>query len=91
MAELQIQGVVHSSSPVNNLAESEKSYGGLLGLESKGRLGGSGMSCFKAGDHYILLCERKDSLTRTAQQDNRLQSCNSDQSRDVRKGIAPAS
>jgi catechol 2,3-dioxygenase-like lactoylglutathione lyase family enzyme len=45
MAELQVQGVVHWSIPVNNLEESEKFYGELLGLESKGRLGGSGMSC----------------------------------------------
>lgn len=72
MAELEIQGVVHWSIPVNNLEESEKFYGGLLGLENKGRLGGSGMSCFKAGDHYILLCQRKEPLTRTPQQDNRL-------------------
>jgi extradiol dioxygenase family protein len=72
MAELEIQGVVHWSIPVNNLEQSEKFYGGLLGLESKGRLGNSNMSCFKAGDHYILLCERKESLTRTPQQDNRL-------------------
>lgn len=72
MADLQVQGVVHWSIPVNNLAESEKFYGELLGLEPKGRLGGSGMSCFKAGEHHILLCERKESLTRTPQQDNRL-------------------
>jgi extradiol dioxygenase family protein len=30
------------------------------------------MSCFKAGTHNILLCERKEPLTRTPQQDNRL-------------------
>ena len=72
MADLQIQGVVHWSIPVNNLDESEKFYGEILGLESKGRLGGSKMSCFKAGSHNILLCERKEFLTRTPQQDNRL-------------------
>ena len=72
MAELKVQGVVHWSIPVNNLAESEKFYGEILGLESKGRLGNSNMSCFKAGDHNILLCERKDLLIRTPQQDNRL-------------------
>ncbi len=72
MADLQVQGVVHWSIPVNNLDESEKFYGEILGLESKGRLGGSKMSCFKAGSHNILLCERKEALTRTPQQDNRL-------------------
>jgi extradiol dioxygenase family protein len=72
MSELEVQGVVHWSIPVNNLVESEKFYGELLGLAPKGRLGGSGMSCFKAGDHHILLCERKEALTRTPQQDNRL-------------------
>jgi hypothetical protein len=30
------------------------------------------MSCFKAGSHNILLCELRDALTRTPQQDNRL-------------------
>jgi catechol-2,3-dioxygenase len=70
MAELQVQGVVHWS--INNLDESEKFYSEILGLESKGRLGGSKMSCFKAGDHSILLCERKEALTRTPAQDNRL-------------------
>ena len=72
MADLQVQGVVHWSIPVNNLAESEKFYGELLGLETKGRLGGSGMSCFKAGDHHILITERNESQTRTQQQDHRL-------------------
>ncbi len=72
MADLQVQGVVHWSIPVNNLEESEKFYGEILGLQSKGRLGGSKMSCFKAGSHDILLCERKEPLTRTPQQDNRL-------------------
>src|SRR3990172_1427830 len=73
MAELKVEGVVHWSIPVNNLAEAEKFYGELLGLEAKGRLGNSMMSCFQAGaHHYILLCERKEALTRTPQQDNRL-------------------
>ena len=65
MAGLKVQGVVHWSIPVNNLDESEKFYGDILGREPKGRLGNSNMSCFKAGDHNILLCERKESLTRT--------------------------
>ncbi|MBI1998614.1 MAG: VOC family protein, partial [Deltaproteobacteria bacterium] len=42
----------------NNLEESEKFYGDLLGLKHLGRLGNSGMSCFNVGDHNILLCER---------------------------------
>ena len=67
MAELQVQGVVHWSIPVNNLEESEKFYGEILGLEPKGRLGNSKMSCFQAGDHNILLCERKEPLKRTPQ------------------------
>ncbi len=53
MADLKVEGVVHWSIPVNSLEEAEKFYGELLGLEPKGRLGGSGMSCFKAGDHNI--------------------------------------
>jgi catechol 2,3-dioxygenase-like lactoylglutathione lyase family enzyme len=72
MADLNVQGVVHWSIPVNDLEESENFYGELLGLEAKGRLGNSRMSCFKAGDHYILLCARKEPLVRTPQQDNRL-------------------
>ncbi len=69
MDGLNVQGVVHWSIPVNDLEESEKFYGEVLGLESKGRLGGSGMSCFKAGDHHILLCVRKEQLVRTPEQE----------------------
>ena len=65
MAELEVQGVVHWSIPVNDLAESERFYGEVLGLEPKGRLGNSMMSCFKAGNHNILLCERKEPIRRT--------------------------
>jgi catechol 2,3-dioxygenase-like lactoylglutathione lyase family enzyme len=72
MADLKVEGVVHWSIPVNSLEESERFYGELLGLEAKGRLGGSGMSCFKAGDHNILLCVRNETTVRTPQQDNRL-------------------
>jgi catechol 2,3-dioxygenase-like lactoylglutathione lyase family enzyme len=72
MADLKVHGVTHWSIPVNDLEESEKFYGELLGLEAKGRLGGSKMSCFKAGDHNILLCARRDPLVRTPEQDNRL-------------------
>ena len=30
------------------------------------------MSCFKAGDHNILLCVRNETTVRTPEQDNRL-------------------
>ena len=72
MAMLKLDGVTHWSIPVNDLAESEKFYGEVLGLESKGRLGNSNMSCFAVGGHSILLCQRKEPLLRTPQQDNRL-------------------
>ncbi|OGT80193.1 MAG: hypothetical protein A3H91_08005 [Gammaproteobacteria bacterium RIFCSPLOWO2_02_FULL_61_13] len=73
MERLKIDDVTHWSIPVNDLEEAEKFYGDLLGLESKGRLGKSRMSCFNAGPHHhILLCERKEALQRTPQQDNRL-------------------
>ena len=72
MGMLKVDGVTHWSIPVNDLAASEKFYGDLLGLESKGRLGTSNMSCFTVSGHSILLCERKEALTRTPQQDNRL-------------------
>jgi len=72
MGILQVEGVVHWSIPVNDLDESEKFYGEVLGLEPKGRLGHSSMSCFAAGGHSILLCQRKEPLVRTPEQDNRL-------------------
>ena len=58
MGDIKIEGVTHWSIPVNDLAESEEFYGGLLGLDAKGRLGNSMMSCFNVGDHNILLCSR---------------------------------
>src|SRR5688500_12726274 len=69
---LKIDGVTHWSIPVNDLAESERFYGEVLGLENRGRLGNSGMSCFTVGGHEILLCERKDKITRSPDEDNRL-------------------
>lgn len=72
MNMLKLDGVTHWSIPVNNLAESEKFYGEVLGLEYKGRLGNSNMSCFTVGGHSILLCQRKEPIVRTPQQDNRL-------------------
>ena len=59
MGLLKIEGVTHWSIGVNNLEESEEFYGGLLGLEPKGRLGNTVISCFSVGDNNILLCERE--------------------------------
>ena len=56
---MKIDGVTHWSIPVHDLAESERFYGHVLGLDLKGRLGGSSMSCVTAGDNSILLCETK--------------------------------
>ena len=72
MPMLKVDGVTHWSIPVNDLEESEKFYGEVLGLEHKGRLGNATMSCFTAGTHSILLCLRKEPLVRTPEQDNRL-------------------
>ncbi len=69
---LKIDGVTHWSIPVNDLAEAEAFYRDVLGLEYRGRLGNSGMACVRAGDHEILLTERKDKIRRTPDQDNRL-------------------
>lgn len=69
---LKVEGVTHWSIPVNDLEESEQFYAEVLGLESRGRLGNSGMSCFAAGNHSILLCRRNEPVVRTPEQDNRL-------------------
>jgi len=61
MGLLKIEGVTHWSIPVNDLEESIKFYGDLLGLTLVGRLGDSGMACFNIGDHNILLCQGKQS------------------------------
>ncbi len=59
MGELKIEGVTHWSIPVNNLDESEKFYGDIVGLEPLGRLGNGLISCFSAGgDNRVLLCQR---------------------------------
>ena len=63
MGVLKMEGVTHWSIPVNDLAESEKFYGDLLGLKSLGRLGNQVMACFNVGDHNILLCEREKPAT----------------------------
>jgi catechol 2,3-dioxygenase-like lactoylglutathione lyase family enzyme len=72
MGMLKLEGVVHWSIPVNNLGESEKFYGEVLGMEFVGRLGNGVMTCFALGGHSILLCERKEPLVRTSEQDNKL-------------------
>jgi len=56
MGKLKIEGVTHWSIPVNDLEESERFYGDLLGLEHVGRLGNNVMSCFGVGDNRIILC-----------------------------------
>ena len=72
MGLLKVDNVVHWSIPVNDLEESERFYRDVLGLTYRGRLGNSCMTCFTAGSHSILLCERKDRVVRTPEQDNRL-------------------
>ena len=69
MGQLKIEGVTHWSIPVNNLDESEKFYGDLLGLKHLGRLGNSGMSCFNVGDHNILLCQRSADVNKSHVED----------------------
>ena len=71
MGLLKIEGVTHWSIPVNDLAESEKFYGDLLGLKPLGRLGNSGMSCFNVGDHNILLCQR-DAVDKSFKEDHKV-------------------
>jgi len=70
MGLLKIEGVTHWSIPVNNLAESEKFYGDLLGLKPLGRLGDSGMSCFNVGDNNILLCQRAETVDKSFVEDH---------------------
>jgi extradiol dioxygenase family protein len=72
MGMLKLDAVVPWSIPVNNLEDSEKFYGETLGLEPLGRLATSRTSCFSLGGHNILLCERKDPIVRTVEQDGRL-------------------
>ena len=72
MGMLHIENVTHWSIPVNDLEEAERFYGDILGLEYKGRLGNSMMACFTVAEHSILLCQRKEPVVRTPEQDNRL-------------------
>jgi catechol 2,3-dioxygenase-like lactoylglutathione lyase family enzyme len=72
MGQLKIDNVTHWSIPVNNLEESEQFYQDILGLDYQGRLGNSNMACFTVAEHSILLCQRKEPVVRTPEQDNRL-------------------
>jgi catechol 2,3-dioxygenase-like lactoylglutathione lyase family enzyme len=72
MGLLKVDDVTHWSIPVNNLDEAEKFYRDVLGLEYQGRLGNTTMACFTVASHAILLCERKDPLVRTPEQDGRV-------------------
>ena len=72
MEKLKLDAVVHWSIPVNDLEAAEQFYGEILGLEHVGRLANSPMSCFKLGNHNILLCQRNDPIQRTVEQDGRL-------------------
>lgn len=69
---LHVNNVTHWSIPVNNLEEAEHFYRDVLGLAYKGRLGNSNMACVTVAQHSILLCQRKEPLVRTPEQDNRL-------------------
>jgi len=69
MGLLKIEGVTHWSIPVNNMEESEKFYGDLLGLTPRGRFINPGMACFNVGDHNILLCERKQPVKKALDED----------------------
>ena len=66
MDKLKLDAVVHWSIPVNDLAAAEKFYGEILGLEHVGRLANTPMSCFKLGNHNILLCQRRDPISATS-------------------------
>ena len=72
MGQFKIEGVTHWSIPVNNIAESEKFYGDLLGLKHLGRLGNAVMSCYNVGDHNILLCERERPLDGASEVEQRV-------------------
>ena len=72
MGQLKIEGVTHWSIPVNNLEESEAFYGEMLGLDSLGRLGNSGMSCFSVGDHRILISQRLQPIDQAAVDNDRV-------------------
>jgi catechol 2,3-dioxygenase-like lactoylglutathione lyase family enzyme len=72
MGLLKVDNVTHWSIPVNDLEEAEHFYRDVLGLAYQGRLGNSNMACVTVAEHSILLCQRKEPLVRTPDQDNRL-------------------
>ena len=71
MGMLKVDNVTHWSIPVNDLEEAEQFYRDVLGLEYQGRLGNTTMACFTVAEHAILLCQRKEPLVRTPEQDGR--------------------
>lgn len=56
---IKVDGVTHFSLPVRDLAEAEKFYQEIVGLEYRGRLN-SAMACVSIGGTNILLCETRD-------------------------------
>ena len=87
MDKLKLDAVVHWSIPVNDLEAAEKFYGEILGLEHVGRLANTPMSCFKLGNHNILLCQRKDPINRTDRAGWPAAPCFRRQPPDVRRGL----
>ena len=87
MGLLKVEGVTHWSIPVNNLEESEKFYGDLLGLKPLGRLGNAVMSCFNVGDHNILLCEREQPVDKASGVEQRVHHSFTVSAGDVRAGM----
>ena len=69
MGILKVEDVTHWSIGVNDLEESENFYGELLGLTPLGRLGNSGLSCFGAGEHKILLAQREYPMDTSTHED----------------------
>jgi extradiol dioxygenase family protein len=69
---MKIAGVTHWSIPVNDIAESERFYGEVMGLKMVGRLGNGKMTCFNVGDHNILLCQRDKPASNVTDNDGRV-------------------
>ncbi len=57
---VKYEGVTHWALPANDLAESERFYRDVLGMEYRGRLQGGYMACVVAGDATFLLCQRAE-------------------------------